>query len=437
MLDHPPPVHRKTLDLLEMYCFQFSQLTQQVNNLGGKALRFTLREGDLTTREGRYQVYHLLRSYQVRHIWLAPDCNPWCSWSKFNMMRSVTACNNILTKRRNHKCHLMLCSVLMFHQIFEGTHMHCHLEQPQKSDMLWHSKLEPLIQHTLGCDFDMCSLGLKHPSLPQFLRRRTHVRTTSDTLHKELAAQQCPKDHEHFVISGKVPTSAGNVSTSSFSAHYSSQFAELIARYMLTTGKRENRFLASVPSLEANSHVAISQSDVPVSCSALLDAFEGPCGWIGDVHESEAIFATIQEQAAKCRKIIGKTTPRPRLPQSEKRTSSESADTEPIPKTLKTDHGDPPKYQAEETISVKDLVKQVAKTLPRVGAKECLDERILRGLQKLFPEVTVKKIIGCRGTECERDPIRFDPKKQLPWRRSFFIHRKEGICPRVGKIGAS
>ena len=70
------PAAEKQLDLLEVYCVQHSQLTHQICKLGGKVLRFTLREGDLSTREGRVRLYHLLYSYHIRHIWLAPDGNP-------------------------------------------------------------------------------------------------------------------------------------------------------------------------------------------------------------------------------------------------------------------------------------------------------------------------------------------------------------------------
>ena len=46
------------IDLLEVFCDRQSQLTQQVLNLGGKAIRHGLNEGDLMTKEGRSRLFH-------------------------------------------------------------------------------------------------------------------------------------------------------------------------------------------------------------------------------------------------------------------------------------------------------------------------------------------------------------------------------------------
>ena len=47
----------KPIDLLEVFCSEKGNLTNQVNQLGGRAIRFGLPQGDLQTAEGRKALF--------------------------------------------------------------------------------------------------------------------------------------------------------------------------------------------------------------------------------------------------------------------------------------------------------------------------------------------------------------------------------------------
>ena len=71
------PVYDRPVDLLEIFCFPQSQMTTQMNKMGGKGLRFSLDDGDLSTAEGVNKLWTWIYMYEPRHIWTAPDCKGW------------------------------------------------------------------------------------------------------------------------------------------------------------------------------------------------------------------------------------------------------------------------------------------------------------------------------------------------------------------------
>jgi len=165
---------------------------------------------------------------------------------------------------------------------------------------------------------------------------------------------------------------------------------------------------------ESCCHVAIS--DYPVVFLDMLDGMHGLGGWEDSDKETAFALETLKENLHKRRRITSKS--------SIKRPGG--FEKEGMTKVAKTTKPEVTQYVPEPEVTLKDLVKQVARSLPRVGARECQDPKLLQGFQALFPEFTVKKIIGCRGTDCERDPLKFDVQKQLPWLRSVIIHRTSG-----------
>ena len=64
---------RSQIDLLEVFAYPASRLTDEVNSLGGTARRFTLADGDLSTKEGQRQLCEVIYKYQPRHIFVAPE----------------------------------------------------------------------------------------------------------------------------------------------------------------------------------------------------------------------------------------------------------------------------------------------------------------------------------------------------------------------------
>ena len=52
--------HQHGIDLLEIYCEPESQLSIQVQRLGGKAHRFSRTDGDLRTTEGQQKLWNMI-----------------------------------------------------------------------------------------------------------------------------------------------------------------------------------------------------------------------------------------------------------------------------------------------------------------------------------------------------------------------------------------
>ena len=77
---HEQPVPHP-IDLLEVYASDTSKLTSEVIRQGGRAKRFTKEDGDLSTFEGQCKLLKMIFRYRPKHIWMAPECAPWCQWN--------------------------------------------------------------------------------------------------------------------------------------------------------------------------------------------------------------------------------------------------------------------------------------------------------------------------------------------------------------------
>ena len=122
------------IDLLEVYADPNSPLTDAVIRQGGKAMRFTKQDGDLSTHDGQKKLWQWIDKYQPKEIWTAPECGPWGPWSRFNLARSL-ATNELITRaRESEMCHLNLCLQLCRYQVRRGRHF--HFEHPQTSEAL-------------------------------------------------------------------------------------------------------------------------------------------------------------------------------------------------------------------------------------------------------------------------------------------------------------
>lgn len=90
MASHRRKTFKKGMTLLEVYADSNSRLREMVLKLGGKAERFTREDGDLSTVEGQRKFLQLIHRIKPEHVWMAPKCGPWGSWSRFNANRSPT-----------------------------------------------------------------------------------------------------------------------------------------------------------------------------------------------------------------------------------------------------------------------------------------------------------------------------------------------------------
>ena len=103
---------RKPCILLEVYADSNSPLTDAMNHLGYFAIRFTRKDGDLSTTEGRKALWKLIDEHQPLNIWVAPECGPWGGWNRLNMFKSVALFDKVMAWQKREACHVELCSQL-------------------------------------------------------------------------------------------------------------------------------------------------------------------------------------------------------------------------------------------------------------------------------------------------------------------------------------
>ena len=225
-------LNHKGIDLLEVYCSSDSQLTMQANLGGLVASRFGLKHGDLGTFAGRCALYDQIWKLRPKHIWVSPKCGPWCSWSRLNLMKSVELAQRILTDRRAESIHLRLRSSLCCLQRWRGPDYPFHLEQPQGSELMLQTDMQPVVDSTQRVLCDMCVAGeLRHPNSQELLRKRTQVWTTSTIMASRLERLQCPGSHQHASIAGSCKTPGqARQTVSSYTENYTRLFAQHLSR---------------------------------------------------------------------------------------------------------------------------------------------------------------------------------------------------------------
>ena len=116
------------LDILEVYAYPDSQLTEVATACGLKAKRFTKEDGDLSTPEGRSSLIMHVLLYRPKNLWLSPECAPWSAWNRFNSHRSMQGFRRVWQVQQDSRVHLKLCNLLAKIQASEGRHT--HLENP-------------------------------------------------------------------------------------------------------------------------------------------------------------------------------------------------------------------------------------------------------------------------------------------------------------------
>ena len=94
------PTSKSRVFLLEIYANPNSPLTEAVQQMGHRALRFTKQDGDLSTFSGRHKLWSWIEMYQPEHVWLAPECGPWGGWNRLNKMKTKFKDN------KTNSCHM-------------------------------------------------------------------------------------------------------------------------------------------------------------------------------------------------------------------------------------------------------------------------------------------------------------------------------------------
>ena len=208
---HPPKTKKRCV-LFEVMCSSQSELTRQCTQLNVHARRFGREQGDLSTTSGRKNLFAHLIIEQPEHVWIAPECRPWCRWSLFNEQRSLEHFLQVAAERIENIWQIALCVVLCEHQLNNDRHF--HLEQPNGSLFLQHPSIVALEHATQQCRFDMCLVGgLKDPKTKEFIRKRM------------TRNRFCRHDHNHHQIAGSTKVNGQNVPMSAFTELYPRKFA--------------------------------------------------------------------------------------------------------------------------------------------------------------------------------------------------------------------
>ena len=213
--------------LLEIYANNNSPLTEAVQRLGYKAMRFTKEDGDLATFAGRQKLWGLIERLQPEHIWMAPECGPWSGWNRLNMGKSSFMFDLISMKQEMQMPHVHLCRRICEYQVRLGRHF--HLEQPAGSSLIQMDAFAFIRQHTVAARFDMCRFGLRIPKTNRFLKKRSQVLTTSRQLFHELNGFLCANQHSHQRIEGSISVNGQSQRLTSFCAIYCQGFAKMVA----------------------------------------------------------------------------------------------------------------------------------------------------------------------------------------------------------------
>ena len=191
----------KQLDLLEVYAYPNSVLTETAIAAGLHAKRFTKEDGDLDTHAGRIKLLSWIVLYRPKHVWMAPECAPWCAWSRFNASRSLQSFDRIQQSQQVAQVHLKLCNLISKLQVSENRH--AHLENPWTSALWSQRAVEEFLKASLPARLDQCMFGLKHPESHDPMEKKTRIQTTSREMWKELDQRTCLHEHAHAHISGQ------------------------------------------------------------------------------------------------------------------------------------------------------------------------------------------------------------------------------------------
>lgn len=215
-----------------MFCGENSQLTSQCQKLGGHAKRFSRSSGDLSTQEGRHDLFVDICLHQPRNIWFAPSCYPWCAWSQLNGSRSESAWQELIDLRTRHLVQVALGIVL--HRWQRLAKRHPHWEQPNRSLMFKLPYFQEIFSYSYVAEFDMCVVGdLRDPVSLKPMKKAFLVVTTSKRVYDGLHNRKCQGNHEHQVIEGSIVVNGHRINRSQFSENYTRKFARAVCQIFL------------------------------------------------------------------------------------------------------------------------------------------------------------------------------------------------------------
>ena len=232
---------KRALDLLEVYAYPNSRLTEIALENNMRARRFSKEDGDLSTHEGRVQLIALILREQPKDVWMSPECGPWCAWNRFNEQRSITSMNKIQTSQQEARVHLFLCNLVC--KIQRSLQSHFHMENPLTSSAWKQPELQDVMQMTLSIQLDQCMFGLRHPESNDPMQKRTRLQSTSYEMFYQLDSRLCKHQHKHAQIAGQCHWKGHSIAVSKFAGFYPRQFAKAIIRTIQDNKKHKPFYL--------------------------------------------------------------------------------------------------------------------------------------------------------------------------------------------------
>ena len=229
------------LDVLEVYAYPNSQLTEVAQACGLRAKRFTLEDGDLRTSEGRANLLFMIMLYRPKHVWMSPECGPWSPWNRFNASRSLECFQKIQEEQYHAKVHVKLCNLICKIQVSSGRH--AHMENPWTASIWKHPQLAEMLRWTMAARLDQCMVGLRHPNTDDPMQKRTRIQTTSREMFQALDDRICSKHHDHHQIAGSCTWKGHRMQVSKFAGFYPRAFAKAIVKGILATKEGPWKYL--------------------------------------------------------------------------------------------------------------------------------------------------------------------------------------------------
>ena len=383
--------------LLEIYANNHSPLTEAVQQLGFRAMRFTKQDGDLSTFAGRQKLWNVIERFSPEHIWVAPECGPWGGWNQLNQGKSLILFDKIVQSQLEQIPHAKLCARLGQYQIQHGRHF--HFEQPNGSQL---PKLNVFdtIRSKLGiARFDMCKFGLRIPKTNRFLRKRSQVLTTSRELFHSLHQQYCTDQHEHQRLEGNACIDGIQQRLTAFCATYSSGFAMMIARQLC------KRY-----------HTAIGPDELALAASDDEDL------------ERPKKFVRANLTGFKRQKVSHEIAPL-------RNESHESSSHASMPASVPAANPEPLSGDKDVRAKTWNRILQSAQSFaPRVGNHRCpADSEAWQLAQDLLKDVCqISDMFVCRGTERFQVPLSAPKSSESPLRYTVCLKREDSTVHDCG-----
>ena len=308
--------------------------------------------------------------------------------SRLNMSKSSSTADKIMNKRKLERVHLRLCNELFLHQMTVGGHF--HMEQPQGSELILQPEVRDVRLGTLCTTFDMCEVGrllapgtLRRKRGNSFLRKRTTVFTTSPLFHRAFDHRYCQKRHDHVRIEGKVHHLGRWISLSEYAARYSSGFGRNVARYLAVAVDNPSVWW-----------------DELVNAGCSVDP-----AFVGEVMRRRARAATETEES------LHPGGKRPRLMFKQPALGEQGC------------------AGAEFWQGV---MRQIEADVPRVGKRIFVDDDVMARVQEGIPNMKIRRVEACRGTERFRLPEAGVDHSSIPLRLTVVRKRESGSTEVLG-----